>query len=75
MRPILLAPALAVVFCSVAWAQGTDEQRAACADDYRIHCSYIPPDDPGRILACFREHRKDLSDACRKIIDAAKKEK
>ncbi len=75
MRAIILAPAIVLALGAAAWSQGTDEQRAACADNYRQFCAYVPPDDAGRILACFREHRKELSDACRKVIDAAKKEK
>jgi len=72
MRWIPVAAFLAAI-ASAAYAQGTDEQRSACADDYRKFCAYIPPDDAGRILACFKQNRKDLTDACRKIIDAQRK--
>lgn len=72
MRWIPVAALLAVV-APAAYAQGTDEERAACADDYRKFCARIPPDDSAGILACFKEHRKELTDACRKIIDTRRK--
>jgi len=72
---VLFAAAAAAAFlsCANAQTQGTDQQRMACADDYRMLCGVIPPDEGDRILACFRDHRKQLSDACRKIVDGRKK--
>ncbi|HZP77176.1 MAG TPA: DUF1488 family protein [Pseudolabrys sp.] len=75
MRLILAMSCLTLALAAAAYAQGTDEQRAACADDYRTYCAYVPPDDESGILACFRQHRADITAACRKMIDAAPKEK
>jgi hypothetical protein len=51
----------------------TPEQRAACQADYDKFCVGMIPGD-GRIVACLRRQYDQLSDACRKLIDANKKE-
>lgn len=59
------------VWCSDAFAheeRGTPEQRAACTPDALLLCaSYIP--DPTRVESCLRQHRADLSQACRAVFE------
>ncbi len=51
----------------------TDEQRAACLADYIRFCPDTLPGG-GRIVACLTKQYAQLSEACKKVLDAAKKE-
>lgn len=51
----------------------TDEQRAACQADYARFCSDVLPGG-GRIIACLTRNYAQLVDACKKVLDAAKKD-
>ncbi|WP_315798791.1 MULTISPECIES: cysteine rich repeat-containing protein [unclassified Bradyrhizobium] len=51
----------------------TDEQRAACQVDYARFCSDVLPGG-GRIIACLTRNYAQLADACKKVLDAAKKD-
>jgi len=52
-----------------AFSQGTREQRLACTSDALRLCSaFIPNTD--EIKSCLRERNAELSDACRKVIQA-----
>ena len=51
-----------------AFAQGTPEQREACAPDAIRLCQDTIP-DVGRTTACMRAHRADLSPACKVAFD------
>jgi hypothetical protein len=51
----------------------TPEQRAACQADYDKFCVGMIPGD-GRILACLRRQYEELSESCKKLLDANKKE-
>ena len=59
----LFAPALAQDF--------TAEQRAACRGDYNKFCKGTRPGG-GRVLACLSKQRAELSEACKKVVDAQK---
>jgi len=48
----------------------TDAQRAACLADYIRFCVDILPGG-GRIIACMTRQYAQLSDACKKVLDAA----
>ena len=48
--------------------RGTPEQQAACTPDAFRLCSYDIP-DAGRVEACLRQHKADLSNACRSVFD------
>ena len=48
----------------------TSEQRAACKADYAKYCASTTPGG-GRIIACL--DKQQLSEGCRKVVDAAKK--
>jgi hypothetical protein len=64
--------AFALGFSSAAFAQAlTAEQRAACQADYAKYCKGTMPGG-GRIIACLNKQRDQISDACKKVIDAQK---
>ena len=60
----LAAPALA--------QEMTAEQRAACKGDYDKFCKGTLPGG-GRIIACLNKQRAQITDACKKVVDAAQK--
>jgi hypothetical protein len=62
---VAMLPATAVP----CFAQGTPEQRMACTPDvFRLCSAFIPNAD--EITTCLRERNAELSDACRKAIQA-----
>jgi hypothetical protein len=64
--------AIALGFSSAAFAQALSaEQRAACQADYAKYCKGTMPGG-GRIIACLNKQRDQISDACKKVIDAQK---
>jgi Cysteine rich repeat len=64
---------LATGFSGAAFAQAlTAEQRAACQADFDKYCKGTVPGG-GRIIACLNKQRDQISDACKKVIDAQKK--
>ena len=72
-RPGFVVLALAVGFVTAASAQTlTAEQRTACKADFEKYCQGTTPGG-GRIVACLNKQRAQISDACRKVVDAQKK--
>ena len=74
--PILRFAVLAVVFGipTAALAQElTAEQRDACRADYDKYCKGTMPGG-GRIIVCLNKQRDQLADACKKVVDAQKKQ-
>jgi hypothetical protein len=72
-RPGFAVFALAVGFVTAASAQTlTAEQRTACKADFEKYCQGTAPGG-GRIVACLNKQRAQISDACRKVVDAQKK--
>jgi hypothetical protein len=64
--------ATAFGFSSTAFAQAlTAEQRAACQADFAKYCKGTVPGG-GRIIACLNKQRDQISDACKKVVDAQK---
>jgi len=64
--------ALAIGFSTAALAQElTAEQRDACKADYEKFCKGTIPGG-GRIIACLNKQRGQLTDACKKVLDAQK---
>ncbi|MGJ4938976.1 cysteine rich repeat-containing protein [Bradyrhizobium sp. HKCCYLS1011] len=56
-----------------AFAQAlTAEQRTACKSDYEKYCASVTPGG-GRIIACLNKQYAQLADACKKVLNAAKK--
>jgi hypothetical protein len=56
--------AAALVAHGIALAQGGGPVRAACQSDIRALCGAVQPGG-GRIRDCMREHRAELSAACK----------
>jgi hypothetical protein len=57
----------ALVAPGIASAQGGGPVRAACQSDIRALCGAVQPGG-GRIRDCMREHRTELSAACKIAI-------
>jgi hypothetical protein len=73
MKRIVLLPALALLPLNAALAQDfTAEQRAARKGDYDKFCKGTLPGG-GRVLACLNKQHDQLSDGCKKVVDAQKK--
>jgi hypothetical protein len=73
MKRIVLLAALALLPLNAALAQDfTAEQRAACKGDYDKFCKGTLPGG-GRVLACLNKQHDQLSDGCKKVVDAQKK--
>ncbi len=64
------AAALALALSSsVALAQGTPQQRAACRPDVTKFCKG-KGEDPGVLLTCLEDNKDKISEKCRKVIEA-----
>ena len=70
---ILFTLSLGLAAPSRAQQLPTDEQRAARQADYARFCVDTLPGG-GRIVACLMRNYAQLVDACKKVLDAAKKE-
>lgn len=71
IRTAFFALALVVASGSTALAQTklTAQEQAACRPDAMKLCSsHIGK--PAQMSACLRDHKADLSDACRKVVEA-----
>ena len=72
-RIVLLAAAISFISLNAAGAQDfTAAQRAACKGDYDKFCKGTMPGG-GRVLACLSQQHDQLSDGCKKVVDAQKK--
>jgi hypothetical protein len=72
-RLCFVVVALVSGFSTAALAQAlTAEQRAACQADYNKYCQGTMPGG-GRIIACLNKQRDQISDACKKVLDAQQK--
>ena len=63
-----LIAALVSAPLSLAFAQGTPQQRAACRPDVVKFCKG-KGEDPGVLLNCLEENKDKISDKCRKVIE------
>jgi hypothetical protein len=53
---------------SYAQYSGTAQEQAACRPDYRRFCRHVGADQM-RVLACLQDHRRQLSRACRSLLE------
>ena len=53
---------------TLALAQGTPQQRAACRPDVAKFCKG-KGDDPGVLLTCLEDNKDKISEKCRKVIE------
>ncbi|WP_298101807.1 cysteine rich repeat-containing protein [Bradyrhizobium sp.] len=66
---------IAVIACVFGFSTSVFAQsatREACKADYAKYCSGVSPGG-GRIVACLNKQHDQLSDACRKALDAGAK--
>jgi hypothetical protein len=71
MRPVFVALMLVAVGGSAAMAQASlsNEEKAACRSDAMKLCS-AAVGKPAQMNACLRDNKAELSDACRKVVEA-----
>jgi hypothetical protein len=53
---------------TLAFAQGTPQQRAACRPDVAKFCKG-KGEDPGVLLTCLEDNKDKISEKCRKVIE------
>ena len=66
VRLTFIAVALAAT-TTVALAQGTPQQRAACRADVAKFCKGLG-EDPGLILDCLEKNKDKIAEKCQKVI-------
>ncbi len=72
-KPAFAVLIVAVAISGAASAQtATPDQRGACKTDYDKFCAGTVPGG-GRVVACLNQHYSQLSETCRKVLDARKK--
>jgi hypothetical protein len=70
MSLLRVTTALALTLsASLALAQGTPQQRAACRPDVVKFCKG-KGEDPGVLLTCLEDNKDKISEKCRKVIEA-----
>jgi hypothetical protein len=70
-RSVIIALALAAMSGSAAMAQSglSSQEKAACRDDAMKLC-FASVGKPAQMNACLRDNKADLSEACRKVVEA-----
>ncbi|MBV9569260.1 MAG: cysteine rich repeat-containing protein [Hyphomicrobiales bacterium] len=69
MRFVGLGVFLAVSLITTSAFAQTAAERAACRADFQKLCKGTKPGG-GRVLACLSQQRDQLSEGCRKVVDA-----
>ena len=71
MRKFLLALTL-LSLSTMAFAQaqrsGTPEEQKACTRDVQRHCRHVIDQGDFTILACLKENRAKISEACDQVL-------
>jgi len=68
---VLAAAAAAILPGAPAQAlSGTQEEQAACRPDVAKHCKGIQGDDENAFVSCLVSHASQLSQRCRKVLEA-----
>jgi hypothetical protein len=49
---------------------GTPQEQAACRPDVARHCKNVQGDDDDAFVACLVSHAPQLSQRCRKVLEA-----
>jgi hypothetical protein len=66
----MLAAAMLLPGASAQALSGTQEEQAACRPDVTKHCKGIEGDDENAFVACLVSHAPQLSQRCRKVLEA-----
>jgi hypothetical protein len=66
----MLAAAMLLPGTSAQALSGTQEEQAACRPDVTKHCKGIEGDDENAFVACLVSHAPQLSQRCRKVLEA-----
>lgn len=67
---VLAAAAVVLPGASAQALSGTQEEQAACRPDVTKHCKSVQGDDENAFLACLVSHAQQLSQRCRKVLEA-----
>jgi hypothetical protein len=67
---LMLAAAMLLPGASAQALSGTQEEQAACRPDVTKHCKGIEGDDENAFVACLVSHAPQLSQRCRKVLEA-----
>jgi len=67
MLPAMPAPAQLPLPLPLPLAEGTPEERAACASDVHRYCAPALPDTM-RVLSCLQANRARISLACNRVL-------
>ena len=74
MSKTILTFAFVLVCTSGAFAQGrtlsgTQQEEKACRGDVSRHCRKVMQEGDMVILQCLKEHRQQLTRACRQVLE------
>jgi hypothetical protein len=68
---LALSAAAVVLPCAPARAlSGTAQEQAACRPDVARHCKGVQGDDDAAFVSCLVSHAPQLSQRCRKVLEA-----
>jgi hypothetical protein len=69
---LVLAAAAAVILPAAPTQalSGTQEEQAACRPDVARHCKGVQGDDENAFVSCLVSHAPQLSQKCRKVLEA-----
>lgn len=67
---LLLAAAMILPGVPAQALSGTQEEQAACRPDVTKFCKGIQGDDENAFVACLVSHASQLSQRCRKVLQA-----
>jgi hypothetical protein len=69
--PSLEKYVVATALAALCTATAADTPQEACQQDIQLQCDRVQPGG-GRVLACLKEHEKDVSTNCKVILQMAK---
>jgi hypothetical protein len=67
---VLAAAAVTLPGASAQALSGTQEEQAACRPDVARHCKGIQGDDENAFVTCLVSHAPQLTQRCRKVLEA-----
>ena len=67
---VLSAAAVLLPGAPAAALSGTPQEQAACRPDVARHCKGVQGDDDAAFVSCLVSHAPQLSQRCRKVLEA-----